>query len=385
MVKIRTLSLILWFCSICRITGFYLDERDSPIQHPQTRILALAQRPAYCPTNIAASIVLVNNYWQSFNANPPPGPNSLTWGNGTYFGGALFAYSATGVLTYWKYVLKWANSNQWSFAPHPPTNEADYLSVGYAYILLYLLDPKHPTSYLIPLDREIRGFVNSPRLDLWTWVDALHMVMPQFAYLGVMKKDPRYLEKMYQLFNYAKTQEGGGLWDPVKGLWWRDRNFVGRNIYWSRGNGWAIAALVKVLDILPSTDPHYQEYVSMLQQMAAALAACQQPNGFWYVNLGDPTNFPGGETSGTLFFVYGITWGIRNGLLNGATYGPIVAKAWNAVNRYTVDPSNGRLGYCQGPGYAPASRQPVTSASTYDYGFGAYLLAGAELVKLCGR
>ena len=31
--------------------------------------------------------------------------------------------------------------------------------------------------------------------------------------------------------------------------------------YWSRGNGWAFAALARTMDVLPTTDAHYAERI----------------------------------------------------------------------------------------------------------------------------
>ncbi|KAK6541418.1 hypothetical protein TWF694_007229 [Orbilia ellipsospora] len=339
--------------------------------------------PRYCPAGISASVQLANDYWQNFYPSPPPGPNSLTWGNGTYFSGDLVAPGGTSSQRYRDYALRWAISNNFSLDAHP-TNPADYLSVGNAYITLYLLDPTHPPHYITAIDTEISKIVNSTKVDLWTWVDALYMSMPQFTLLSVIRNDSQYLDRMYELFNHTKTVEGGlGLWDSSKGLWWRDRGFVGTNVYWSRGNGWAIAALAKVLDVLPKSDPHYDEYSTTLQQMGSSIAALQQRDGFWYVNLGNSSDFPGPETSGTSLFIYGLTWGINNGFFDAAKYGPIVSRAWKAVVSTALAP-NGFLGYVQGPGFKPSSKQPVNSTSTADFGVGAFLLAGSELVKLCG-
>ena len=69
-------------------------------------------------------------------------------------------------------------------------------------------------------------------------------------------------------------------------LWWRDgynqtrTSPNGRMFYWSRGNGWVIAAHVRTLQYLPDTDPHYAEYLQTLQEMAASLKDRQQPDGF---------------------------------------------------------------------------------------------------------
>jgi rhamnogalacturonyl hydrolase YesR len=121
-----------------------------------------------------------------------------------------------------------------------------------------------------------------------------------------------------------------------------------------------------------------------MQQMAAALKAAQQRSGFWYVNLGDPTQFPGPETSGTAFFTYGLAWGIDNGILDPATYTPVALAGWRALVNTSVQPS-GLLGYVQGPGSGPADGQPVTASSTQSYGVGAFLLAGSELLRMCGN
>jgi unsaturated rhamnogalacturonyl hydrolase len=137
-----------------------------------------------------------------------------------------------------------------------------------------------------------------------------------------------------------------------------------------------------VLDVLPATDPHRAEYVQTLQQMAAALKADQQPSGFWSVDLGDPSVYPGPETSGTAFFTYGIAWGVDHGILDPAVYGPVVAKAWNAMAATSVQ-SDGSLGYVQGPASGPSDSQPVTARSTASYGVGAFLLAGSELIRMC--
>ena len=67
--------------------------------------------------------------------------------------------------------------------------------------------------------------------------------------------------------------------------------------------------------------------MSTIQAMAPSLARLSNPMD---VNLGNSSDYPGPETSGTSFFVYGLAWAISNGILDADTYGPIIAKAWNA-------------------------------------------------------
>ncbi len=96
----------------------------------------------------------------------------------------------------------------------------------------------------------------------------------------------------------------------------------GEDCYWSRGNGWVFAALVRVLDVMPVDAPHREEYVKTFKEMAAALIGgtatgwlleCQpaRSNPFWrerdYWNrlfylwfcLGSQKRFAGKETLST--------------------------------------------------------------------------------------
>ena len=75
---------------------------------------------------------------------------------------------------------------------------------------------------------------------------------------------------------------------------------------------------------------------------------------------------------------------IRHGILDAATYRPIIAKAWGALSREAVQP-NGFLGYVQGTGKEPKDGQPVSVSSVpdfEDYGLGCLLLAGTEVWRL---
>jgi unsaturated rhamnogalacturonyl hydrolase len=231
--------------------------------------------------------------------------------------------------------------------------------------------------------------------DDWSWVDALHMAMPCFVRLGALRREPgergRYWRKMYRLYDHTKRREGGGLYDRRPGhprLWFRDKRFIPggrlsrspnrRPVYWSRGNGWALAAHVKVLNVIPRADRRAPEYRQTLLEMCRSLRPLQRADGFWSANLGDPAHFPGPETSGTAFFAYGLAYGIHAGLLDRATYLPVLARAWNGMVAKALCP-DGLLGYVQGVGDRP---RPASAGETHDFGVGAFLLAGSEVARL---
>jgi rhamnogalacturonyl hydrolase YesR len=217
------------------------------------------------------------------------------------------------------------------------------------------------------------------------------MAMPVFAELGVIYKDDRYFQRMYDMYMDTKLKQGGGLFNAKDNLWWRDKDFVapykepnGEDCYWSRGNGWVVAALVRVMDIMPKDAVGYSEYRKTYMAMMKALLPLQRPDGFWNVSLHDATHFGGKETSGTSLFVYGMAWGVRHGWLDKKTYMPAIAKAWNAMAKEAVH-ADGFLGFVQGTGKEPKDGQPVSSDSIpdfEDYGLGCYLLAGSEVYKL---
>jgi rhamnogalacturonyl hydrolase YesR len=144
------------------------------------------------------------------------------------------------------------------------------------------------------------------------------------------------------------------------------------------------AALVRVLDEIPADEAHRTDYIADFQTMSRALKKCQRTDGYWNVSLHDESNFGGKEITGTSLFVYGMAWGINNGLLDRAEYLPVLLKAWNAMCREAVH-DNGFLGYVQGTGKEPKDSQPVTAdrvPNFEDFGTGCFLLAGTEVYKL---
>jgi unsaturated rhamnogalacturonyl hydrolase len=241
----------------------------------------------------------------------------------------------------------------------------------------------------------IDNMVNSAVNDDWYWIDALQMAMPVFAKLGAIHDDTDYYDKMWDLYSHTKYTEGSEGLNSDNGahaygdhLWWRDARYdppvvspSGYMVYWSRGNGWVVAAHVRTLQHLPDTDPHYAEYMQTFQQTAASLKERQRTDGFWNSNLDDPDHCGGKETSGTAFFTYATAWGVNNGCLDGATYRQVVEKAWNGMVSDAVHPS-GKLGFIQAAASGPCAHHPFSYDDSRDFGVGAFLLAGSEVAKM---
>jgi rhamnogalacturonyl hydrolase YesR len=325
----------------------------------------------------------VNDRWIAAHADP--GDNQ--WARAAYFSGNMALYRTTTDTRYLQYARDWAGRNSYGIHNGVSTRHADDHMAGQVYYDLFDVDGN--ASALTAINDSIRQMVYSTsqptKVDDWWWVDALHMAMPVFVRVARRTGDDAYLQKLWAL--YTHTKKTRVLYDYTHELWWRDGDAKkavspsGKPVFWSRGNGWALAAHAKVLALQPDLGTRWPEYRYNLQGLARSLAASQRSDGFWNVNLADPAHFPGPETSGTAFFTYGLAYAIRTGIIDRATYLPIVAKAWNGMVATAVH-ADGFLGYVQGVGYAPESSQPVSASTTADFGVGGFLLAATETAKL---
>ena len=345
---------------------------------------------------ILKTTTLVNDYFMkkyadystpSFVGRERP---SNIWTRGVYYEGLMELHTIYPREDYYNYANNWANYHKWGLRNGNTTRNADDQCCGQTYIDLYRISPSPEKLKNIRLSIDM--VVNTPQNDDWSWIDAIQMGMPVFAKLGKTFNEPKYFDKMWEMYSFSRNKHGGnGLYNPKDALWWRDKDFVppykepnGEDCYWSRGNGWVYAALVRVLNEIPANEKHHLDYLNDFTAMSKALKNCQREDGFWNASLHDASNFGGKETSGTALFVYGMAWGISNGYLDKKEYLPVVTKAWNAMVKDAVHP-DGFLGYVQGTGKEPKDGQPTTYDSVpdfEDYGVGCFLLAGSEVYRL---
>ncbi len=297
------------------------------------------------------------------------------WIRSAFYTGVMAAWHATHDRDYLQAAVTWAESNHWQPGARP--RHADDHCCGQTYTELYLVDPI--PERIAPFRRTIDAMMADPkpgRVDWW-WCDALFMAPPALARLSAATGDRTYLDFMdtmwWDVVDY--------LYDPWAHLFYRDADYrsgTGRETFWSRGNGWVLAGIVRVLAAMPDDYPSRGRYVRLLNEMARAVTAAQSPqDGLWRVNLLAPDEYPTPETSGSGFFCYALAWGIRHGLLDRATYQPVVQRAWQGLTGAVED--TGQLGWVQWVGKSPAA---VRREDTIDYGSGAFLLAGSEILQL---
>ncbi|WP_166336709.1 glycoside hydrolase family 88/105 protein [Sphingobacterium chungjuense] len=342
--------------------------------------------------DVLASIRSVNTYWQQ-NNKPQ---NWAFWDEAAYHTGNMSAYEVTKDSAFLEYSLIWAKSNDWKGAKSDKKEDwkysygesDDYVLFGdwqicfQTYIDLYHLDKDEQR---IHRAMEVMKYqMSTPADDYWWWADGLYMVMPVMTKLYQVTNNSLYLEKLYTYFRYADSL----MFDQEAHLYYRDGKYLypkhksanGKRDFWARGDGWVLAGLAKVLADLPKEYEHRPFFEQRFTQLAAAVAAVQQPEGYWTRSLLDPEHAPGPETSGTAFFTYGLLWGVNNGYLNAADYLPVIDRSWRYLQDVAVQ-ADGSVGYVQPIGEKAIPGQVVDQNSTTNFGVGAYLLAATELYK----
>jgi unsaturated rhamnogalacturonyl hydrolase len=287
---------------------------------------------------------------------------------------------------YFEAIRKNSEGNGWKPAARPL--HADDQAISQSYLAMYIAerDRRMIAPTLERLDQHLKNAWAEPlewkdkiNEREWAWCDSLFMEPPTLALATTATGDPRYLELMNKL--WWKTTDF--LYDKEEKLYFRDSRFFqqreknGKKIFWSRGNGWVIAGLVRVLQNLPEGFPARSRYLALYQDMAAKIVTLQGQDGYWRASLLDPKSMPNPETSGTAFFTYALAWGVNQGLLDAATYEPAIRRGWSALVR-SVHP-DGKLGWVQRVGSAP---DQTSYDGTEIYGPGALLLAGSELYRM---
>lgn len=215
--------------------------------------------------------------------------------------------------------------------------------------------------------------------ELWSWCDSLFMAPPTWVRLYAATGDERYLN--FAVTNWWRTTDY--LYDKEEHLFFRDSTYFnkreanGQKVFWSRGNGWVMAGLVRVLQYLPTNHPDRPRFEQLFKDMAAKVMTLQQPDGLWHASLLDPADYPEKEASGSALFTYALAWGVNQGLLDRTKYEPAVRKGWTALVDCVA--ADGKLTYVQPPGADP---KKFDADSTEPYGVGAFLLAGSEVYRM---
>ena len=316
--------------------------------------------------------------WQIAHAE---GKWNQDWTYAPLYLGLLATSATTHDAKYHDSVLRNAEQFQWKLWANRPLH-ADDEAIGQAYELLYQEKPDavRIADTRATFDRLV-AYSDDPNKDLWWWCDALFMAPAGLARMSAITGDHKYIDAMDR--EWALTQQH--LYDPAEHLFFRDNSYFnkreknGAKIFWGRGNGWVLAGLANVLKAMPAKDPARGRYVALFKEMSERIAGLQQADGLWHTGLLDQADYELPEISGSAFFTYAMAYGVNEGLLPRAKFQPVVERAWAGMLKHVY--ADGRLGCIQPIGAAPGAFQPTSS---YVYGVGGFLLAGAELDRMAG-
>ncbi|MBR4899089.1 MAG: glycoside hydrolase family 88 protein [Prevotella sp.] len=330
-------------------------------------------------------------------------PSSL-WTRAVYYEGLMTLYEIDPQQRYIDYTDRWASFHQWTPRNGIGTNDADDQCCAQTYLERYIqsggeekivhvkenLEQQMVTPNKKSGTNQKTQTILSSLYGWWTWIDAIQMGMPIYFQMSKITGDHRYIDHAMKMYTWSRDTLAGGLFNVKEGLWWRDKDYVppykepdGQQCYWSRGNGWVYAALVRCMNYTSPKDKVYKQLKRDFVLMSAALLKCQREDGFWNPSLVS-TNYAMKETSGTALFLYGMAWGIQKGYLKADVYRPACDRAWTAMVRDAVHP-DGFLGWMQGTGKDPSAGQPLSYTKIpdfEDYGTGCFLLGAAEYYKL---
>lgn len=312
------------------------------------------------------------------------------WDGGAYMSGIMALYEATADKQYLDSAIKWGNAHSWEPGGEHggvTTMHADDHCCCQTYCDLYLQNPVPANAaYFAKWETNLKYNIDQnpmSGISRWYWDDALYMAPPAYAKLYKCTNTLRYLDTLDKYWwsvsasYYAKPEN----------LWFRDNNWFypahktanGNKVLWSCGNAWVYAGLARVIPCMPATYPSRQKFIDQFKEMSVAIKAQQGADGLWTTSMLDHNEYPEPEASGTAFFAFGMAWGIISGILDKATYLPVIQSAWSGCVKNVA--SDGRLLRCQYMGWCPAGG---FASTTTREGHGAFLLMGNELLKVLG-
>jgi rhamnogalacturonyl hydrolase YesR len=328
--------------------------------------------------SIRETALKVNQYqldgsWKNIDRN---------WKRATWYTGMMAFYQVSNEQDLLEQAHSWGSKHGWRIGSEwiYPANR---MACSQTYLELYFISGnedmiKRTRQYM---DDEVTD--NSSAFEQgWYYVDALYVGTPAYIMMSSATGNPKYAEYGHKIFREVTDS----LFDKVLNLYFRDlkakqeKSKNGKPVIWSRGNGWAIASIPRIINFLEEGNPNIPYYAGLLQKMAEALSQVQSSDGLWRSNLADTSEYPMPETSGSAFFTYALAWGVNNGYLDREKYTMIIIKAWQGLIN-SID-ENGRINWCQ-----PVARKPGrVEKNDYDeYVAGAFLLAASEIYLMVSK
>ncbi|HEY4330816.1 MAG TPA: glycoside hydrolase family 88 protein [Phycisphaerae bacterium] len=215
------------------------------------------------------------------------------------------------------------------------------------------------------------------------WADDLYMCVPFLCRYATLTGDRKYLDEAARQFLGFKKR----LYMPelkIMSHIYDFRRDMKTGVPWGRGNGWVIFSLSELLGVLPENHASRGELLAFFRQLCEGYLALQDEAGMWHQVLTHPDAYP--ETSCTAMFAYAFARAVRHGWLKTPDpYARAVIKAWEALNRISIDRAGNVHGVCRGSefSFSPEYYKKELLPNLNDtHGIGIVLLAGVEVLRM---
>jgi rhamnogalacturonyl hydrolase YesR len=215
------------------------------------------------------------------------------------------------------------------------------------------------------------------------WADDLYMSVPFLCRYYQLTGDSKYIDDAARQFIGFKKR----LFIPelkIMSHIYDFRRDMATNVPWGRANGWTIFSLSELLAVLPGNHGLHPQLIEMFRELCEGYLALQDEAGMWHQVLTHPDAYP--ETSCTAMFAYAFSRGIQYGWLeNTGPYARAVFKAWEALNKTSIDQTGNVYGVCRGSefSFSPSYYKNELLPNLNDtHGIGIVQLAGIEVRNL---
>lgn len=222
-------------------------------------------------------------------------------------------------------------------------------------ILFDLYEQTHDLRYKVAMDTLRKQMSEHPRTSeggYWhklkythqMWLDGIFMASPYLAQYGATFNEPALFgDVVNQVLLMAKKtyDPATGLyyhgWDESRTQRWANPQTGCSPGFWSRSIGWYAAAMVDVLDYLPTQTMGRDSILTLVNNLAATLVKYQDPkSGVWY-QVTDQGARKGNylESSASALFVYFLCKGMNEGYLD-KNYRPAAQKAFDGMMKQFI-------------------------------------------------
>jgi unsaturated rhamnogalacturonyl hydrolase len=254
------------------------------------------------------------------------------------------------------------------------------------YADLYQLDcDKHRDPQKIARAREVMEYqMSTPNTDYWWWSDGLYMVMPVMTKMYNITGNRQYLDKLYAYFQYSNSI----MYDSAEACTTATRAMsipstrasTARRTSGRAATAGYSPALAKVLKDLPKDDPHRAEYVAKFQGMAQALKKAQSERRLLDPQPARPAARAGPGNQRHRLLHLRLPVGHQQRPAGPREYLP-VAQGLALPERRPRCRRTARSATCSRSATARFPDRSWTRTPPPHFGVGAFLLAGAELVR----